>query len=230
MLLIFALCTINALGCAIAPVEHQVPRDFSVQVLDWKERPVASMHVLLRSIGVTPNLKSLEQMTDENGRATFEGTPLGQYEVTIDEPRGNPDYNNFTPVYISVVKGPASSLEKQVRLPWPDRRVLVARSASGRVSLDPPWLRDSFPRVMLDLRDSRTRRLMATTGVGTDGSFSFPEVGPGLYFVDTRMSDSDREFSFGSVAVEVDRTAQREHLDFLVYTLGGCGQEDYIER
>ena len=188
------------------------------------ERPVGAMRVvLLAEEKMDPEISAI---TDARGIAEFAGVPSGTYTVHSDGARFWESHAQLT---VDALKGTPT----EIQLLWPQRGYVV-RQVRG-------WLMDAFtgiwssaernykPRPFVGARvqliDLTSGALVASTQADDKGYYEFAPVGPGLYLV--RFNENSDSPNF-NMAVEVEKTAEREHPPSLTAQKHDCSPGLYI--
>jgi hypothetical protein len=223
-------CTVAGL---IVDRSHQGP-NFDVKV-SFREQPVPGVKVVLADATAQPSPAMVATaVTDPVGAAHFFTVPPGTYQAHIDEGllASSPE------IEVEANNGSAEGVREDVRIEWPWSPA-VTRSVRGWIT---SWQKGSpqnrnerrpFARVMVQLLDLRSGKLLASTHTNSDGYYEFSVSRDGLYVV--RVSEAqDPSGTAYDKAVEVAWQASRESMPPLEVD-HGCGGElvelpDTIDR
>lgn len=201
-----------AIACTILfPTVHVGPT-FRVLVTD-RGRPVKGLRIQL----TTGDDKSLtvqaayEAVTDQKGSAVFNQIAPGRYFLAADHDAGIGDgfsveVSTRDPIGVS----PGDPADGVLHIKWPSKVPFQVRELKGTLRPDSPT-----GRLTVSLLEAITGKTILATE--TDGAFSFPDQGPGIYFLKVLgYSTGEAESINGLIPVELTKDAPDERLDILV--------------
>ena len=160
--------------------------------------------------------------TDQDGAAHFFAIRPGRYQAHIDQALLSPSpeievhANEVLANDVQANNDSAEEVREKVRIEWPGSPA-VTRSVRGWIT---SWQKDSpqnrserrpFARVMVQLLDLRSGKLLASTHTNTDGYYEFAVSDDGLYVL--RVSEAlDPSGTAYDKAVEVAWQASRDSM------------------
>lgn len=149
-----------------------------------------------------------EATTDSTGTAILKVAETGVFTLAPDTP-----VEQLSWVDVDVSDRPSFAV---VELKWPETAILSTRHLRGRLTKG-LYSSRSLPlnNTALKLHSLVEYKEIAATNTTTDGSFDFPDVPPGLYFLQilpTTAKTDDLYKPEGNVAIYVTANSKRESL------------------
>jgi hypothetical protein len=226
--------SITAFGCMTNTPQYTVPPSFSIHVSNdhgavvglklrvtrfktraevsklTREERGANLEQLVETIA--------ESITDNSGDAYFNLVTTGHFNVHAHHPAGQLGIainveNDAKPVAVNLI--------------WPGSFILSTQ-LQGRIA-DGLMISRNVPlkRVAITLHDLVSFDQIGATETADDGSFLFPDVPEGLYFLRV-LEKGPKVTAYGSfapdgdIAISISKDAPRDHLSILV-SMTDCG-------
>lgn len=222
------LCIIAFSSSMLACTESSLPTDigpnFQVQVVT-EAKSVEGLHIELSTIPPPAKDDESEQdsrtiavvRADANGLAVFKGVRPGLYSLEVKDPASP------VSVEIRVLKHPSMTLSAVITLQWPNRKFLAAQWASGflsgSVKTDRGPLEDLRDPVFRPVAGAKlglwtlvSHELIASQTTADAGSFDFPGVNAGEYFLQIEAPNFPHDY----VPVRIDPRAEHQRFDLSI--------------
>ncbi len=233
---------LSAFGCMYNTPQYTVPPSFSIHVsndhgdvVGLKLRVTrfkrAEFSKLSRAEQRGANLERFveiiaESITDRTGDAYFNLATTGHFNVQPDHPA------NGREIAINVQN---DAKLVALKLIWPTPFILQSTQLQGRIA-DGLLISRNVPlnRVAITLHDLVSFDQIETTETADDGSFRFPDVPAGLYFLHMGEKGpkvtADGSFApDGDIAISIRKDAPRDRLSILV-SMTDCGLSYDLEE
>lgn len=217
-------------ACAMAFEQHKVGSAFVVGT-SYDGHPMPGIEIEInREIDQEPYLVHLMSVTsNEMGQGVIRGIAPGRYFVDITHAGIGGEAIELTVVGDGEVD---ASIENTLQLNWPNVKVFKVRKIAGALFRTPfdPTKQSAEPPLIgskLTLRNARTVTQEGESSVRSDGSFTFPDLRPGLYILHIKQehltAQPDQEEIDGDIFVQVLRDAKDDELPLLRLYMSDCG-------
>ena len=218
-------------ACAMGFEQHKVRGAFVVETLHEGHAMPGIEVDISREADNEPYLVHLMSSTsNEAGQSKIHGITPGRYLLEVKHAGIDGEAVELT----VVSDGQAdTSVENTLQLNWPNVKVFKVRRIAGslfKTPFDPTRLAAEPPLVgsRLTLTNARTVTKEGESTVQNDGSFTFPELMPGLYILHikqeylTGQSDQEEQID-GDIFVQILQDAKDSELPLLRLYMSDCG-------
>jgi hypothetical protein len=215
---------LSAYACTESVLPTDIGPNFQVQIAS-EGKVVEGLQIELSTVPPPAKDEEPEQdsrivavvRTDSQGLSVFRNVRPGLYYVEVKHPASP------VSIEIRVLKHPPKTLSAVITLQWPDRNFLAAQWASGflngSVKTDRGILEDLRDPVYRPVAGAKvslwtliSHELIGSQVTGDAGSFDFPRVTSGDYFLQIEAPNFPHDY----VPVTIDPRAEHQRFDLSI--------------